>query len=86
MGSIPGSVRFSGGGNGNPLQCSCLKNPMDRGTWQATVQRLQRVGHDQQTEHALYNTRNYIQYSVINRNEKNMKKYEPLCCTAEINT
>ena len=32
-GSIPGSGRFPGGGNGNPLQCSCLKNSMDRGTW-----------------------------------------------------
>ena len=37
MASIPGLGRFSGGGNGNPLQYSCLENPMDRGTWQATV-------------------------------------------------
>ena len=36
-GSIPGSGRSSGGGNGNPLQYSCLGNPMGRGTWQATV-------------------------------------------------
>ena len=36
-GSIPGSGRYSGGGNGNPLQYSCLGNPMGRGTWQATV-------------------------------------------------
>ena len=36
-GSIPGSGRSPGGGNGNPLQYSCLKNPMDRGAWQATV-------------------------------------------------
>ena len=35
--SIPGSGRFTGGGNGNPHQYSCLKNPMDRGAWQATV-------------------------------------------------
>ena len=35
-GSIPGSGRFPGGGNGNPLHYSCLDNPMDRGTWQAT--------------------------------------------------
>ena len=33
----PGSGRFPGGGNGNPLQCSCLENPKDRGAWQATV-------------------------------------------------
>ena len=37
LGSIPGLGRFPGEGNGNPLQYSCLKNPMDRGAWQATV-------------------------------------------------
>ena len=36
-GSIPGSGRSPGGGRGNPLQYSCLENPMDRGAWQATV-------------------------------------------------
>ena len=36
-GSILGSGRSSGGGLGNPLQYSCLENPMDRGSWQATV-------------------------------------------------
>ena len=35
--SIPGSGRSPGGGNDNPLQYSCLENPMDRGPWQATV-------------------------------------------------
>ena len=39
-GSIPGSGRSSGGGNGNPLQYSCLKNPMDRGAWQAMAHRV----------------------------------------------
>ena len=34
-----GQERSPGVGNGYPLQCSCLKNPMDRGAWQATVQR-----------------------------------------------
>ena len=34
---IPGSGRLPGGGNGNPLQYSCLENPMDREAWQATV-------------------------------------------------
>ena len=37
MGSIPGSGRSPGKGNGNPLQYCCLENPMDRGAWQATV-------------------------------------------------
>ena len=36
-GSMPGSGRSSGEGNGNPLQYSCLENPMDGGAWQATV-------------------------------------------------
>ena len=35
--SVPGSGISPGGGNGNPLQYSCLGNPMDRGAWQATV-------------------------------------------------
>ena len=39
-GSIPGSGRSPGGGNDNPFQYSCLKNLMDRGAWQATVQRV----------------------------------------------
>ena len=36
-GSISGSKRSPGGGNGNPLQYSCLENPMDRGAWRVTV-------------------------------------------------
>ena len=36
-GSIPGSGRSPGEGNGSSLQYSCLKNPMDTGAWQATV-------------------------------------------------
>ena len=36
-GLIPGSGRAPGGGHGNPLQFSCLENPMDRGAWWATV-------------------------------------------------
>ena len=37
VGSISGSGRSPGEGNGNPLQYSCLENPMDRGAWLATV-------------------------------------------------
>ena len=37
LGSISGLGRSLGGGHGNPLQYSCLKNPLDRGAWQATV-------------------------------------------------
>ena len=37
VGSVLGSERSPGGGNGSPLQYSCLENPMNRGAWQATV-------------------------------------------------
>ena len=46
VGSIPGSGRSPGEGNGNSLQYSCLANSMDRGTLQATVHGVTRVGHD----------------------------------------
>ena len=52
MGSIPGSGRSPGGGHGNPLQYSCLKNPMDRGAWWATVHGVAKSGTTEATEHA----------------------------------
>ena len=45
-GLIPGSGRFPGEGNGNPLQHSCLGNPMDRDAWWAKVHGSQRAGCD----------------------------------------
>ena len=50
-GSIPGWERYPGAGNGNPLQYFCLANPMDRGTWWATVHGFTRVAHDLATKH-----------------------------------
>ena len=50
-GSIPGSGRSPGGGHGNPLQYSCLQNPMNSGAWRATDHGSQRVGHSEATEH-----------------------------------
>ena len=49
-GSIPGSVRSLGGGNGNPLQYSCLGNPVDRGAWHVTVHG---ITESDTTEHKL---------------------------------
>ena len=46
MGSVPRWRRSPGEGNGNPLQHSCLENPIDRGVWQATVPGVTRVRHD----------------------------------------
>ena len=40
VGLIPGSGRSPGRGNGSPLQCSCLENPMDRGAWWVMVHRV----------------------------------------------
>ena len=49
--SIPGSGRFPGEGNGNPLQYSCLENPTDRGGWWATVHGGHKeVRHDLETK------------------------------------
>ena len=52
-GSIPGSSRSLGGGHSNPLQYSCLQNPIDRGGWQATDRRVAKSyteGHVQRTK------------------------------------
>ena len=51
VGLIPELGRSPGGGNGNPLPYSCLRNPMDRGSWWAAVHGVT-VRHDRVTEHA----------------------------------
>ena len=50
LGLIPGLGRSPGGGHGNQLQYSYLKNPMDRGAWWAVVHGVTRVGHDLATK------------------------------------
>ena len=55
-----GQGRSPGGGNGKPLQYSCLQNPMDRGAWLATVTGLQRVRHDWVTECMCTYTHTYM--------------------------
>ena len=52
--SIPGSGRFPGGGHGNPLQHSCLENPMDRGVWRATVHRVAESDTTKVIEHSTH--------------------------------
>ena len=52
-GSIPGLGRSPGGGHGNPLQYSCLENPMDRGAWWATVHRVAKSHTIGMTEHTV---------------------------------
>ena len=58
VGSIPGWGRSPGEENGNPFQYSCLENPMDRGTWWATIHGV-RVGYDSVHTH-IYKTTNPI--------------------------
>ena len=51
VGSIPGTGKSAGEGDGNPLQYSCLGNPMVRGACQATAHGVRRVRQDLETEH-----------------------------------
>ena len=53
VGLIPGLGRYPGGGNGNPLQYSCLENPMDHRAWWATVHSVSKeMDTTEGTEHA----------------------------------
>ena len=63
MSSVPGLERSPGGGNGNPLQYSCLENHTDRGVWQATVHGSQRVGHNLATKPPYGHLSNWKTYS-----------------------
>ena len=52
VGSVLGWGRFRGGGNGKPLQCSCLENPMDRGAWQASANGVTELDTAEYTAHS----------------------------------
>ena len=54
LGSIPGLRRSPGEGNGNPLQYSCLRNPIDRGAWRSIAHGVTRVGHYLGTKTTIY--------------------------------
>ena len=55
MGLVPGLGRSPGGGHGNPLQYSCLENPVDRGGWWAAVLRLQSwTGLNDKAQHTTF--------------------------------
>ena len=63
LGSIAGLGRSPGEGNDNPLQYSCLENPMDRGAWWATVHGVARVGHDLVTKPPML--LHTVDYSIV---------------------
>ena len=70
MGSIPGSGRSPGEGNGNPLQYSCLGNPMDRGAWPATVH----GGHKSQTQLSNYTITTNNKFTYLQTTTTTKKK------------
>ena len=79
LGLIPGSGRSAGEGNGNPLQYSCLGNPMDRGAWRTTVHGVARVRHDLATK-----TTNHQKLVIITHVQEFNQSF--LCNEASIKT
>ena len=75
LGSIPGSGRVPGVGNGNPLQYSCLESPMDRGAWLATVQRK---GHKDLDTIKRQTTHYTLPYIAENQNTTFYKHFDEL--------
>ena len=67
MGSIPGSERSLGGGHGNPLQYPCLKYPMDRGAWRATVHRVAKSQTQLKRLHTQRKKRTYLERDAFHR-------------------
>ena len=72
--SIPGLGRSPGEENGNPLQYSCLENPMDRGAWQATVHGVSRVEHEQP---------NHCYTSLHSLAQRTLQTYQPVLTSRE---
>ena len=77
VGLIPGSGRFPGGGHGNPLQYSCLENPMGREAWRAAVHRISKESDTTEaTQHTRtitgYKFQSIVKYTAILRVRKKM--------------
>ena len=73
---IPRLGRFPGEGHGNPLQYSCLENPMDRGTWRATIHR---VPKSQTQPKRLSTQRIHKDKKSLEGNRKHSRKETPHC-------
>ena len=66
-GLIPGSGRFPWGRNGNPLQCSCLENSLNRGAWQVTVQGVTRQTWPRDWAHKQLSIQMIKHYRIIKK-------------------
>ena len=77
LGLIPGSGRSPGEGNGNPLQYSCLENPMDTGAWQATVHGVE----ESRTRLSDFTRLHYARKQVIYVKEYQFSSVAQLCLT-----
>ena len=74
-GFIPGWGGSPGGGNGNPLQYSCLANPLDRGAWWGTVPiGSQRVRHDRSDLHTPTHTQRFWSFQLYGILKKRSKE------------
>ena len=73
MDSISWSGRSPEGGNGNPLQYSCLENPMDRGTWQATVDEVTKSWTRLSTHTHIHSTRPIKPFKYVKR--QNIRRF-----------
>ena len=74
-GSIPVLRRSSGEGNGNPLQYSCLENPMNRATWWATVHGSQKVGQNSSDLACMHMSHEYINTKILKIIANRIKQY-----------
>ena len=80
-GSIPESGRSPGGRNGNPLQCSCLENPMDRRIWRDTVHGVAGSNTTEHTQTADLINLHLLEPLLIYQDENEVKKGEVACET-----
>ena len=71
MGSSPKAGRSSGGGHGNPLQYSCLVNPMDRGAWWATVHGVTESDITETTQHGSSQGQEKVKLTIHHHTVKN---------------
>ena len=74
MGSIPGLGISPGEGNANPLQYSCLENPMDRRAWWAIVHGVATVGCDLQLNHHHQGMNKNTYVTILYTNNKTLRK------------